>query len=120
MTDSDAYALLSRALRTLTDDEQGVVMRSLLSRSMFPAPWPGIRQPAPPASVARTSEPAAEISMSKSFFREQDADKVGFLLRLPASTHQGLKTWADEHGHSMNVIVRGLVERFLDEQGVGR
>ena len=61
---------------------------------------------------------AARSALSATLATERgaDDDKVGFLLRLPSSTHAALKAWADEHGHSMNVVVRGLVERFLDDQ----
>jgi hypothetical protein len=37
-------------------------------------------------------------------------------VRFPEAQHQRLKTWCATHGFSMAVVVRGLVERFLDEQ----
>ena len=37
-------------------------------------------------------------------------------IRLPRETYDQLKLWASEHGFPMSVIVRGLVERFLDQQ----
>jgi DNA-binding CsgD family transcriptional regulator len=37
-------------------------------------------------------------------------------VRFPEAQHQRLKTWCTTHGFSMAVVVRGLVERFLDEQ----
>jgi len=37
-------------------------------------------------------------------------------LRLPATRHAALRTWCAEHGFSMAAVVRGLVERFLEEQ----
>lgn len=66
------------------------------------------------AGSARTSRQGDAVATPEA------GDKVGFLLRLPASTHQALKAWADEHGHSMNVVVRVLVEHFLDERSGGR
>lgn len=109
---ADPYTLLARALRTLTDEEQGVVLRSL--RNVLPHVGPPV-QLSPGAAAAIRSDPGA---LSRAFFRPEDDDKVAFLLRLPSSTHSALKTWADTHGHSMNVVVRGLVERFLEDQGV--
>jgi hypothetical protein len=37
-------------------------------------------------------------------------------IRLPTDRHTQLRTWCAEHGFSMAAVVRGLVERFLDEQ----
>lgn len=37
-------------------------------------------------------------------------------LRLPATRHAALRAWCGEHGFSMAAVVRGLVERFLEEQ----
>lgn len=37
-------------------------------------------------------------------------------LRLPADRHAALRDWCNGHGFSMAAVVRGLVERFLEEQ----
>ncbi len=37
-------------------------------------------------------------------------------VRFPEAQHQRLKDWCATHGFSMAVVVRGLVERFLDDQ----
>jgi hypothetical protein len=37
-------------------------------------------------------------------------------IRLPAERHAHLRDWCAEHGFSMAAVVRGLVERFLEEQ----
>ena len=37
-------------------------------------------------------------------------------VRLPRDTYEELKTWAADHSFPMSVIVRGLVERFLEQQ----
>jgi hypothetical protein len=37
-------------------------------------------------------------------------------LRLPAERHGQLRDWCAEHGFTMAAVVRGLVERFLEEQ----
>ncbi|HEY8474632.1 MAG TPA: hypothetical protein VIL37_18605 [Natronosporangium sp.] len=39
-------------------------------------------------------------------------------IRLPATRHAALRDWCTEHGFSMAAVVRGLVERFLEEQAV--
>ena len=105
---ADPHALLAKALRSLSDEEQGLVLR------LLPLAGPG-------AATTPVARAAAREAVAAALVAERSTDdKVGFLLRLPASTHAELKQWADEHGHSMNVVVRGLVERFLDEQRGGR
>ncbi len=37
-------------------------------------------------------------------------------VRFPEAQHQRLKDWCATHGFSMAVVLRGLVERFLDNQ----
>jgi hypothetical protein len=37
-------------------------------------------------------------------------------IRLPAERHNQLRAWCAEHGFTMASVVRGLVERFLEEQ----
>jgi hypothetical protein len=38
-------------------------------------------------------------------------------IRLPTDQHAALRDWCQEHGFTMATVVRGLVERFLEEQG---
>jgi hypothetical protein len=40
-------------------------------------------------------------------------------IRLPAERHAELRAWCADHGFTMAAVVRGLVERFLEEQGRG-
>ena len=37
-------------------------------------------------------------------------------IRLPAERHAELRTWCADHGFTMAAVVRGLVERFLEDQ----
>jgi hypothetical protein len=37
-------------------------------------------------------------------------------VRFPEQQYQRLKAWCEEHNFPMAVVVRGVVERFLDEQ----
>jgi hypothetical protein len=37
-------------------------------------------------------------------------------IRLPADRHAELRDWCGEHGFTMAAVVRGLVERFLEQQ----
>jgi hypothetical protein len=38
-------------------------------------------------------------------------------IRLPTDQHAALRDWCQEHGFTMATVVRGLVERFLEDQG---
>jgi hypothetical protein len=40
-------------------------------------------------------------------------------VRLPAESYERLQAWSREHGFSTSVIMRTLVERFLDERDPG-
>lgn len=40
-------------------------------------------------------------------------------VRFPERQYQRLKDWSEQHNFPMAVIVRGVVERFLDEQQRG-
>jgi hypothetical protein len=37
-------------------------------------------------------------------------------IRLPADRHAQLREWCTGHGFTMAAVVRGLVDRFLDQQ----
>jgi hypothetical protein len=37
-------------------------------------------------------------------------------IRLPAQRHAELRAWCAEHDFTMAAVVRGLVERFLEQQ----
>jgi predicted DNA-binding protein len=39
-----------------------------------------------------------------------------FPVRLPERDHARLKQWCDNNGFPMAAVVRGLIERFLDER----
>jgi hypothetical protein len=37
-------------------------------------------------------------------------------VRLPTEQLDRLRSWCADHGFSMAVVIRGLVDRFLDDQ----
>jgi hypothetical protein len=37
-------------------------------------------------------------------------------IRLPADRHAELRDWCAEHGFTMAAVVRGLIERFLEQR----
>lgn len=40
-------------------------------------------------------------------------------VRLPTDQHSRLRDWCGEHNFTMAAVVRGLIERFLDDQAPG-
>lgn len=110
--DQDPYALVAKALRTLTDEEQALVLRHVLPAHVLTGSGlvAGAARALPSDPRAARAALAAELALQAA----PGGEKVGLLVRLPVETHGRLKSWCDSHGHSMNVVVRGLVEQFLD------
>jgi hypothetical protein len=113
--DERASKLLLKAIRTLPDREQDRVLVALFrcvpepigfeSPGTFTRRLPG---PSVPADVVMFSHPTPPI--------ETTGPAAMLPVRLPPELHERLRGWSSEQGFSMASVVRGLVERFLDEQ----
>ena len=103
----EPHALLAKALRTLTDEEQGVVLQHIL-------PVVGLSGGRASSVASQPTAARAALAVELAAQAAPGGNKVGLLVRLPSDTHGKLKTWCDANGHSMNVVVRGLIEHFLD------
>jgi hypothetical protein len=118
--DSDRAArLLLKALDSLSDRDRRFVMRALLLGRIAA----GARSPSASREVLVGSmDPASPIDLPRQVmdpgFQIQSSRQVDqpLLVRLPSDLHARFRRWATAHGFSMAGIVRGLVERFLDEQ----
>jgi hypothetical protein len=105
--------LLLKAVRLLPADEQDSVLRMLLDRHT--ATWP----PQPPQLGVRGSWlPAlAEPGWSLPRTVERGSGTLRMVpVRLSAEQHDALKQWCEANEFSMAVVIRGLVDRFLDSQ----
>lgn len=123
--DDRTVGLLLKAIRTLPQRDQDRVLAALVGSAMrgpgwfrVPASPPGavagvpVTEPVPPDvlmmhgpgpfAIGRAPEPSGPFAMLP--------------VRLPPELHERLRRWSNERGFSMAAIVRGLVERFLDEQ----
>lgn len=106
MTDAEerAVRLLLKALGSLSEREREVVLRYLLLRHL----------PDRPISFGQLPEelPSFDAPIAAQF------DPVTRMLpvRLPAALHDRLRNWSTTNGFSMAAVVRGLIERFLDER----
>jgi len=79
---------------------------------MLAGPPPGpapFEIPVPPPAI-RTFE------MFGQHPEREDPELRVLPVRLPSADYQRLRRWSREHDFSMAVIIRTLVERFLDEQ----
>lgn len=125
--DDRVSKLLLKAVRGLPQREQDQVLAALI-RSALPSPVTPAGRPAPlslphprpgsapiPPEMLLLSDPATAAQAGSV---EASGSGVAMLpVRLPPELHERLRRWSNEHGFSMASVVRGLVERFLDEQG---
>ena len=61
-------------------------------------------------------KPGARTGAEKVLGPEPDAKVVP--IRFPADRYEELKAWCEKHGFPMAAVVRGLVERFLESEGM--
>ncbi len=116
---SDISRLLFKAVKGLPDDEQRVIFEYFFER--------GIGIPQPPffsqfireeAGVAEAGERAGGLhGLSLPYFSGKKpigAAQTTIPVRLSEAQHRRLKDWSTEHNFPMAVVVRGLIDRFLD------
>jgi hypothetical protein len=120
----DLGQLLLKALNGLTTDEQGELLTQLVSRSA-PMPWAGasLGMDVPlngtdPAAVASLLGVAQALRGPRRSAQTAVSDPELKVLpvRLPVADYERLREWSKSHDFSMAVIIRTLVERFLDAQ----
>ncbi len=106
MADDDALLLLLKAVDALPEGERTTVLAFLLGRGL------GVTSTAPAfVSLSSSLQPPGFSG------RPATGEQQMVPVRFPVEQHQRLRAWCGENGFSMAVVVRGLVERFLDEQG---
>ena len=105
--DDRVAKLVLKGVRTLPQREQDQVMTALFRAAL-----------SEPVSVERPEPPQGMI-----VFPDLPAPAMGATgqstmlpVRLPPELHERLRRWSTDQGFSMAGVVRGLVERFLDQQ----
>jgi hypothetical protein len=113
MEEAGAEDLLLKAIRSLPQDEQDAVMRSLIGRAFagtgIPPQIHGMDvfpQPVGP-DVTVTHGPPFDVVKQMT---------APLLVRLPADLHDRFRRWSTTNGFSMAAVARGLIERFLNDQ----
>jgi hypothetical protein len=101
-----AARLLLKALNTLSDRDRDLVLRNLLAGRVGLT----IVEDRPEVFTSPGGSPGVGIGRQV----EQP-----LLVRLPADLHRHFRQWATSHGFSMASVVRGLIERFLEQQEGG-
>jgi hypothetical protein len=112
---------LAALLETLPEAERREITAFLLDRSR-PAVPSSIGLTLPHMMISRIGErpPEAERIRRLASSLPAGEDSQLITIRLPAERHAELRTWCNEHGFTMAAVVRGLVERFLEEHASGR
>jgi hypothetical protein len=108
--DEPTAKLLIKAIRTLPQREQDRLLAALLRQPLGESAM--FTRPAPPDVVFSypTSVPLPAPMMGA------PGQSTMLPVRLPPELHERLRAWSTEQGFSMASVVRGLVERFLDQQ----
>jgi hypothetical protein len=105
-------------LETLPATDRQQITAWLLSRTVRAAPGGLLASAALRGrSLLGVSDLGPESShgaMGGSLPAGEESQLVTF--RLPAERHAELRAWCTEHGFTMAAVVRGLIERFLEEQ----
>jgi hypothetical protein len=107
--------LLAQAIDGLAPAERTRVFAWLLNQTFVRDPASGLRQ-AVVASMPITASHETSTLLSRTLVRRGEHQVVP--IRLPSEQHTALRDWCQEHGFAMATVVRGLVERFLEERGL--
>jgi len=115
----DLGRLLVKALNGLPAEEQGELLVQLLGRA-GPSPWLNLGPDA--AMLAGLFGAAQDVRANRRANPGVAAEPELKVLpvRLPVADYERLRDWSRSHDFSMAVIVRTLVERFLDGQDKGQ
>ena len=112
--------LLLKAIRQLTPDERDELLAGFLADRVEPESL-GAQ-----ARVAAALQPLGQwpSGLSMTISTGHGTDPIPQLkvlpVRLPSADYDRLRAFSHEHGFSMAVIIRTLVERFLDQRTTGR
>jgi hypothetical protein len=117
---SDVMGLLFKAVKDLPEDEQravfGYFFEKAISMQQFPFFGQFIQEGAKlHGNVAHAAwhEPSALATLFTAQ-KPMGPQQIMIPVRLSEAQHRRLKEWCTEHNFPMAVVVRGLIDRFLD------
>jgi hypothetical protein len=103
-----AAGLLLKALDGLSPGERETVLRALLTGSLGAVTGGRASLPLDEYFVVPERQPGE-------FERLSSVSRM-LPVRLTPESHERLRRWSTDHGFAMAVVVRGLIERFLEER----
>lgn len=107
--------LVIKAVQSLPDEERETALAWLIDRR--PAHWPVPVAGRAVDGGAGTADPPAPLLHRR--LEERGVLRgghQGVLVRLPVDAHTRLREWCARHDFAMATVIRGLVDRFLDQQ----
>jgi hypothetical protein len=109
--ETGAENLLLKAIKSLPQDEQDEVLRSIIGQAFgakgaLSAIHGADVFAAPPDFTVVSGPPFDTVKQMT----------APLLVRLPADLHDRFRSWSTTNGFSMAAVARGLIERFLDDQ----
>jgi hypothetical protein len=114
VAESNPAEILLRAVNDLSKEDRDQVMLWVLERSFGRPPFTGMQR-----DLIEKMPTLAPPSLEEIKAGARRGEHQVVPIRLPAEQHAALREWCAEHGFSMATVVRGLVERFLEERGGG-
>jgi hypothetical protein len=118
---SDITRLLFKAVQTLPEDEQQAIFAYFVERGIGAVQPPFFEQFIQeggqcPGSVAgaRAMQTRRASVVNMLAARPAGPNHQVIPVRLSEDSHRRLKEWCAEHNFPMAVVVRGLIDRFLD------
>jgi len=114
---SDVTRLVLKAIQALPEDEQRAVLEYFVERGIGGTQSPVLgRFIGPAQSSWAPAEHRLWPALATLFTAQKSMgpEQITIPVRLSEAQHQRLKHWSAEHNFPMAVVVRGLIERFLD------
>ncbi len=115
----DITRLLVKAVNGLPEEERRAVFEYFFERGIGIAPavpFGHMTAVGPELRGALARGPSREPALATMFTGLKPAGRNQQMIpvRLSEEQHRRLKQWCAEHNFPMSVVVRGLIERFLD------
>ena len=118
-----AIGLLLKGVRQLTVAEQDEVMSWLLNRQIV-----GAEPVRLPLSTTVGDAPPSDVFIFPSDISEEERREImqaphaklrKLPVRVPEDDYERLRSFAQQNGFTMAVVIRTLLERFLDQREAG-
>ncbi len=117
--------MLLKAIRGLPEHEQTTLLQSLIERALASVGGatgpPSFPQPLGEAMRSMVAQAFEGQGLAGLVEQKAPLGKMCAIpVRFPEQQYKRLKEWCEANGFPMAVVVRGVVERFLDQQQASR